>query len=337
MSRSTRGVPTRPRALAFAAVACLLAVALLAALTVPSVAVAQEAPDLDATLQFDPPDAAIGDRVTLTLVVEHSADVIVDAQPPDLEEVDLVSDSGPVSSPNADGSETTRFTWVLQPFLLGPLETGDVRVTWLRADGVDGAVEVTGAALAIEPTRAADDDVLRPLKPQATVGGAPPAWVRPALAVAAVGAASLLAIAIGLLIRRFRNREPQPSEVDVTPERIARDRLDALAEERHLARGNYEAYYGGIALAVRAYLRGRFGFNAHALTTTELEERMLAQGIDRWQARLVSGLLERCDGAVFARRYPEAESADHDLTVAYEIVELSRPRDEVPDEEAVAV
>ena len=51
---------------------------------------------------------------------------------------------------------------------------------------------------------------------------------------------------------------------------------------------------------------------------------MVALGVERWQARLVSGLLDRCDGAVYARRRPDPSSADHDLTVAYEIVELSR-------------
>lgn len=53
---------------------------------------------------------------------------------------------------------------------------------------------------------------------------------------------------------------------------------------------------------------------------------MTSHGVDRWQARLVSGLLDRCDRAVYARQYPDPASADHDLTVAFEIVELSRPR-----------
>ncbi len=80
-----------------------------------------------------------------------------------------------------------------------------------------------------------------------------------------------------------------------------------------------------IAAVVRRYLSERIGFNAHALTTEELERRMTANGVDRWQARLVGGLLERCDAAVYAHRFPDPASADHDLTVAYEIVELSRP------------
>ena len=77
---------------------------------------------------------------------------------------------------------------------------------------------------------------------------------------------------------------------------------------------------------VRTYLAARFWFNATALTTRELRERFDAAGIGRWQARLADGLLERCDAAVYARARPDPASADHDLTVAYEIVELSRPR-----------
>jgi hypothetical protein len=48
--------------------------------------------------------------------------------------------------------------------------------------------------------------------------------------------------------------------------------------------------------------------------------------VERWQARLVGGLLERCDAAVYAGQRPDPASADHDLTVAFEIIELARPR-----------
>ena len=68
-----------------------------------------------------------------------------------------------------------------------------------------------------------------------------------------------------------------------------------------------------------------------------LERRMTGHGVDRWQARLVAGLLDRCDAAVYARRYPEPASADHDLTLAYEIVELGRPEVSVPAEEAAVL
>jgi hypothetical protein len=85
---------------------------------------------------------------------------------------------------------------------------------------------------------------------------------------------------------------------------------------------------------VRSFLQEEFGLGARALTTPELQQRMVALGVERWQARLVSGLLDRCDGAVYAHRRPDPASADHDLTVAFEIIELSSPR---PAEERMAV
>jgi hypothetical protein len=55
---------------------------------------------------------------------------------------------------------------------------------------------------------------------------------------------------------------------------------------------------------------------------------MLKRGLDRWQVRVASGLLEQCDSVVYARYRPAAERADADLTAAYEIVEMSRPEPE---------
>ena len=86
---------------------------------------------------------------------------------------------------------------------------------------------------------------------------------------------------------------------------------------------------------MRSYLTDRFGFPAFALTTTELQERMVRQGLDRWQARLVGGLLNQCDAVVYASYRPARERADADLTAAYEIVEMSRQAE--PELEEVAI
>jgi hypothetical protein len=128
--------------------------------------------------------------------------------------------------------------------------------------------------------------------------------------------------------RRWQAR-PRRAAITVAPpseaETSARQRLDVLAASDPLSRRDYDTYYGTIAEVVRDYLQARFGFGARALTTTELQQRMVTMGVERWQARLVSGLLDRCDAAVYARSRPDPSSADHDLTVAYEVIELSRP------------
>ena len=336
-----------------------IAAALVAvvALVAPQSAIAQRpAPTIQAVAAFDPPAVSIGDRVTLTPRVTHPDDVIVEAAAPNIEHVDVVNTIPPTTvpatlvtpappaattpgvpgTPAASGQVTT-FAYTLQPFLLGTLDVGTVRLSWLRADGSTGTVDVPGAKLIVAPVRAPNDQALRPLKPQASIAGAPPAWVRPAIAASVFLALVIVAALIALIVERRRARAPvAATPLDASPERIARDALDAIsvqgvqAVQAAPARLDYQAYYGGLAVTVRTYLAARFGFNAHALTTRELERRMVSHGVDRWQARLVGGLLERCDDAVYARRYPDPASADHDLTVAYEIVELSRPRAATP-------
>lgn len=307
-------------------VVVVLAVAVGAlVLLAPRAASAQ--PAITATTTFDPPKATIGDRVTMSVRVTHPVDVILKAPDPAFKDVDLVTVIPPTTALNAAGGlPVTTFAYTLQPFVLGGLDTGPIKLAWLRADGTTGTIEVAGGKIEITSVRSPNDRELRPLKPQVNIGGAPPVWLRPAVFGGAALAIALLvaAIVIGIRRRRAINVEDAPP-VDMSPERLARNALDLIGPPVLSPQFDYESYYGGLALTVRTYLAARFGFNAHALTTRELERRMVSHGVDRWQARLVGGLLERCDDAVYAHRHPEHASADHDLTVAYEIVELSRP------------
>ena len=294
---------------------------------------AQEAPPITVTSSFLPSAATVGERVTLEVRVAHPADVLVSMPRPTFPSTDFVSEQLPREEPQPDGSLVTVFEWTFQPFTLRTLDSGPVPVRWLRADGSRGVVEGPPVALPITPTRALDDETLRPLKPQASVPGAPPAWQRPALIAAAVLVVAAALAGLGWWVRGSRRRPAAVAVPEHGPEEHARAQLD---EVRGLALDNGEAfqrYYGTISLAVRGYLGERFAFNAAALTMAELERRMTGHGVDRWQARLVAGLLDRCDAAVYARRYPEPASADHDLTLAYEIVELGRPEASAAAEE----
>jgi hypothetical protein len=48
---------------------------------------------------------------------------------------------------------------------------------------------------------------------------------------------------------------------------------------------------------------------------------MEAAGVDRWQARLVRGLLENCDAVVYSGYLPALDRRHADLNIAREIVE----------------
>ncbi len=319
-----------PRALLLALLGTLLLVA--PPLAVPGDrALAQQSPDapeLDVAITLDRDTATLGEHVTLTVAVRHADDVLVTIEAPGaIEALRLLStaDDPPVASEAGEGSTTTS-RFVFAAFGIGAFDFGAVRVAWLRADGSDGAVAVAAPAFEVTSVLAPGETDLRPLKPQATVGGAPPALARPIVGGSVAALAAVALAALTLWLRRRRAVEAVYVPPSLETEREARGRLDALARSDPLGTRDYQTYYGTISLIVRRYLEARFGFRATALTTRELEERMAAMGFERFQALLVGRVLDRCDAAVFARRYPDPVSADQDLTAAYEIVEISRPR-----------
>lgn len=295
-------------------------------------------PGVTIAISVEPEEPRVGDRVRVTIAVEHPADRLVTtavglSRRPDLE---VVSSEPPTTLPIGERLQTT-FAFTLQPFALGRLDVGQVRLQLLTEDGAVREFPVVLPPIAVRSTLDPARADLRPLKPQAEIGGAPAAWERTAL-FGGVAAAVSIVLLLAALALRARLREaarpllaPLPA---ATAEDDARRQLDALRAHDLLAIPDLEGYYGRLSSAVRDYLQERFDFRATALTTRELEHRMGAEGLDRWQSRLVSGLLERCDAAVYARVYPPLASADHDLTVAYEIVELARPRRET-DAQAV--
>lgn len=317
--------------------ATLAVLAILVA--VPAATSAQEAPEgVSATVAFRESTATIGDRVALVVRVEHPESVVVTIPLPVIPDAEVRSAGETTTTVTPEGTQVTETTFLYQVFALGPVETGPVPVRWIQDDGTGGSFAAPGAQFTIVSVRPPGDEALRPLKPPLTIEGAPPAWLLPA--GVALGVLALVGLVV-LAVRRLRRRAPEEESLPLdVPEQSARERLAAVQHAGLPDEEEFQRFYGTIAAVVREYLGDRFGFNATALTSSELEARMTSHGVDRWQARLVSGLLERCDLAVYARHYPDPASADHDLTVAFEIVELSRPRraeanDEV-EAEAVA-
>jgi hypothetical protein len=98
-------------------------------------------------------------------------------------------------------------------------------------------------------------------------------------------------------------------------------RVPSLPDPEQLMAGDPVAGYRTIATTVRFTLGERYGIPAPALTTRELQRRMEAAGIDRWQARLAAGLLEECDAVVYAGYRPATERRLADLNMARELVD----------------
>ncbi len=273
----------------------------------------------------DPVRATVGDRITLTIVVDHAAATTVEGAGfgADAGAFEIVAVAPPRTEAQGAASRTT-IAYTLTAFRTGNLKIPPQSIVYRAIDG-NGTIATDPLTVTIVSVLAPGDATLRPLKSQIDLAEpAPPPFV-PALFVG--GMAALTALGF-VLMRRAAAIRPlvaaaatgvahQPS-----PRDRARAALDAIATG-DLAATDAAEYYARVAATVRVYLSAQFDVPAYAMTRSELERGAAAAGIDRWPARLIANLLEQCDAVEFAAFRPAAERRAADLTAAYEIVELT--------------
>ncbi len=306
----------------------LLAAALVLAATVLGARHASAAAPTVEEFWVDAPGGlTVGDHVVYHVILRTESGTRVtlaaNGLPPQLS---LVEPAKVKTSRDGD-FDRVEMTITAAVFAVGDAELAPLKLRFRDSSGQTGEVQTPTSRVFVNSVLPEDGELaLRDLKPQAEVGTAP---APPYLLIGLVGAIVALAIVLAAYaLRRRALTRPAPFTVEPAPaplsaEDRARQVLDEAAETI-AARGDYPEGYAGLAGAVRGYLTDRFGFPAFALTTGELQTQMVSRGIERWQARLVAGLLEQCDAVVYASYRPAAERADADVTAAYEIVEMTR-------------
>lgn len=155
---------------------------------------------------------------------------------------------------------------------------------------------------------------LSPLAPPVAIGGAESPWLRPGIAAGLLAGAAVAALLIWFagraVVRRLR-RGSAPLAAPGLPR--------TLEGAEQLLHSDPVGAYRLMSAVVKADLAERYGVRATALTTSELRRR-LESGGERWEARLVAGLLEECDSVIYAGYRPAAERREADLTMAREII-----------------
>jgi hypothetical protein len=273
-----------------------------------------------------PETITVGDRFNLVISVEADSGSRVSLAPGALPaSLTLLGAPGVEMRDKGNGRSEISLTAQVAAFFVGDTDIPPLKLNIGDSTGAIHQVATPPIRLSVASTLPpTDNPEPRPLKPQAEIARVgTPAWVYASTALAI----SLGVVLGAVLVRRRRPvlvLEPEPDLVPLGPEDDARLELDRDAAS-HLAARDFPAFYSVLSMTVRRYLTERFGFPAFALTTVELQNQMVARGIDRWQARLVGGLLEQCDAVVFAGYRPAPGRADSDLTAAYEIIEISRP------------
>jgi len=302
--------------------------ALLLALAAALPVAARQAPvTLRATL--DRERATVGDRITVTVQLSLPVDAQADLKQLEQQfgELELLL-VGLAEDKPAGGQREVRQDFEVAAFRTGAalLPALSLVVRLASGESVTATTEPRGIAIeSVIPAGEQPADV-RDLKPQITLAETS-ALNRRALLLSV--AALALALAGGLLLVR-RLRRPRAVIVPLpraapSAEAVARAELDRIAGLGLLERGDLKQYHALLAVCIRRYLTARYEFHAFAMTTTELRRLMEAFGVERWQARLVSGLLTESDAVVYAQYTPARPRCEANLEMAYRVVDAGEP------------
>lgn len=293
----------------------LCAAALTALVVVP--AFAQEGDSASSAT----PSTRIGDRFVVTLEVETEPGATVEVDPlaPTWQGVQLVEIQS-TEAVQEQGRVVHRLELVMAAFDPGELElTPAVLIT---RDGLVTRRELPAFPLTVLTTLPAGTEpvLIDPPRPLA-IGGEQSPWLVPAVVAGIAFAVLVLGFAGFQLYRFVSSRPPKPAPPAAEPGRAWEP--GELPPVEGLLADPVRAYRA-LSATIRESLTSRYGFPARSLTTRELVTRMQTEGVDRWQARLVTGLLENCDSVVYAGYYPAPDRRRADHTMAVEILEAMR-------------
>ena len=285
--------------------------ALAAVLAVPALAGAQN-PEVTLSRSY----ASIGEPIVLTIVLDTSADAVV--------EVDPASDSwGPVRVIRVLSQTATVLNTGLHhriEVLIAPFAPGAVTfrpAVIVTTDAGVAPIDLPSLTLEVPSSLAPGDPLtLSPLPPLAPIEGAQSPLLWPAVALGAVVAVVVAGAILAMGLRWWRSR-PDDGAQPADPPRAP---VDVFATAASLLEADAAGAYRAISSAVRNVLAERYEFPAQSLTTAELETRMAAAGVDGWEERMARELLRECDAVVYAGYRPVVERRVADLRIAREIV-----------------
>jgi hypothetical protein len=150
----------------------------------------------------------------------------------------------------------------------------------------------------------------RPVSQASTIG-----WL------VGLGVAVLLAVLVGLRLRRRKRRPVEPRRQ--TPEEIAREALARLLEENLPARGLVKEFYLRLTGIVRQYVEDTTGIRAPEQTTEEFLRDMRSRAAfpPERSARLAE-FLESADLIKYAGQQPNEGQIEQSIARAHEFVNL---------------
>jgi len=287
-----------------------------------------------ASLEVEPTEANVGDRLRATLTVDLPAAMTLESRTvgPGLGGFSVFSGEwdGPLET-----EQGSRFVWSGK---ISAFETGELEIPPIRIElsGPDGATSVSSEAVSIEIVSVLDghdpedeEADLADLKPPASVA---PNFRPLTIALIILGVLLAAALVLWWLHRRYAARlaavaPPEDPFHRMPPHEWVYEELRLLLERRIPEQGQVDLFYSELSRILKRYLGGRFRIDLMEHTTDEIAPLLDQVGARERPVGIVIRVLGECDRVKFARERPGADAWRAVVEAVYEIVDETKPVD----------
>ena len=275
--------------------------------------------------ELDTALVSVGDRMALTVRVEHDPAVsVVWPDSLDLGSVEVIdAELAPPASEGGRSTTSARFT--LAAFELGDLEIPSFDIQVQMPDGSSSTLSTDRYLITVQSVGLDEGGDIRAIRgplglPLSVIYVLP--WI---LLLALLGV-----LGYWLWVKRRRSEASPRRSVVIPrfPHREAYEALDRLEASDLLERGEIKEYHILASEIIRTYVEGRFGVYALEMTTGEVVERLRSSDLTEDAVEAFGAFAGRCDLVKFAKLRPTPVASREILGAARAFVDQTKPHED---------
>lgn len=287
--------------------------------------VKENVPPVLVNATVDRSEITIGDKVSLTITIEHDPDIKISFPAFGEKLADFTIKDYGVSKPKKlkTGKIEEKVWYVLDTFLTGSYVIPSLTVRYETPNGETKEIETK--ELFIEVKSVIEGEAPEDIK---EIRGPVNIDINYFLIYVIIGGAFGIVAIIGGIIYFLRLKKRKKSDIAPPPEpahEIAYRELENLIKKDLISKGKIKEYYYHLSNIIRYYIENRFALMAPERTTEEfLSEMTDVQIFEREHKRLVKKFLEQCDLVKFAKYGPDNDEIDGAFNAAKKLVDETK-------------